>query len=75
MVKERIHNDALLPLPNAWTEYVDTPLTDAEIEKVRTSVHRQSPFASDEWQQQTIAGLGLESTVRRGRRPWDKTVK
>ncbi|MBV5328193.1 MAG: hypothetical protein JZU65_11240 [Chlorobium sp.] len=59
----------------AWTEYVDTPLTDVEIEKVRTSVNRQSPFGSAEWQQQTIARLGLESTVRRRGRPWDNLVK
>ena len=75
IVKERIHNETLLPLPEAWTEYVDAPLTDVEIEKVRTSVNRQSPFGSDEWQQQTIARLGLESTVRRRGRPWDNMVK
>jgi hypothetical protein len=62
-------------VPEAWTEYVDTPLTDVEIEKVRTSVNRQSPFGSVEWQQQTIARLGLESTVRRRGRPWDSDVK
>jgi putative transposase len=72
---EGLHNETLLPLPEAWTEYVDTPLTQIEIEKVRTSVNRQSPFGSDEWQQQTIARLGLESTVRRRGRPRDKTVK
>ncbi|MBV5328195.1 MAG: hypothetical protein JZU65_11250 [Chlorobium sp.] len=75
IVKERIHNETLLPLPEAWTEYVDTPLTDVEIEKLRTSVNRQSPFGSAEWKQQTITRLGLESTVRRRGRPWDNLVK
>lgn len=75
IVKERIHNETLVPLPEAWTEYVDTPLTDVEIEKIRTSVNRQSPFGSAEWQQQTIARLGLESTVRRRGRPWDSDLK
>jgi putative transposase len=75
IVKDKMQNDTVQMLPGAWTEYVDTPLTDTEIEKVRISVNRQSPFGSDEWQQQTIARLGLESTVRRRGRPWEKALK
>jgi putative transposase len=60
-----IHPDTLpIPLPDDWTSYVDTPLTDAEIEKLRNSVNRQTPFGKDDWKNELCEKMGLESTVR-----------
>ncbi len=41
-----------IELPGDWERYVDEPLTSKEIEKVRQSVIRQSPYGNSEWQMQ-----------------------
>jgi putative transposase len=53
-----------IPLPEDWAAFVDTPLTDAEIEKVRNSVNRQTPFGHEHWRDDLCVKMGLESTVR-----------
>lgn len=54
-----------IPLPEDWSTFVDTPLTDTEIEKIRNSVNRQAPFGCDSWRDEICARMGLESTLRR----------
>jgi len=62
--------DALpVALPADWTEYVTVPLTDYELEKIRNSVNRQSPFGKEEWQHEVCRENGLESTIRPLGRP------
>jgi len=47
---------------------VDSPITDSELERLRQSVNRQSPFALSEWVVDVCQRFGLESTIRkRGR--------
>jgi len=58
-----------LALPEQWTEYVNTPLTDGELEKMRQCVNRGAPFGSSEWRARICAELGLESTIRPKGRP------
>ena len=71
---ENNHPDALpFPLPEDWEAYVDTPLTDKEIEKLRNSVNRQTPFGQSEWRDELCKKMGLESTVRA--RGWEKGRK
>ena len=62
-----------ISLPEDWTAFVDTPLTDAEIEKVRNSVNRQTPFGYESWRDALCVKLGIESTVRQ--RGWQKGRK
>ncbi len=62
-----------IALPGDWAAFVDTPLTDAEIEKVRNSVNRQTPLGHESWLEEMCVKLGLESTVRR--RGWQKGRK
>ena len=62
-----------IALPEDWGTFVDTPLTDAEIEKVRNSVNRQTPLGHESWLEEMCVKLGLESTVRR--RGWQKGRK
>ncbi|MBI4745526.1 MAG: transposase [Deltaproteobacteria bacterium] len=61
-----------IALPESWTEYVDVPI-GYELEKLRKSVLRQSPFGADQWVSETCKELGLESTIREKGRPrkWD----
>lgn len=58
-----------LELPVEWSRYVDESLTVKELEMLRGSVTRQSPYGSKEWQEQVSKGLGLESTIRPRGRP------
>src|SRR6516162_7915319 len=41
-----------LPMPADWVEYVNTPHTEAEVEALRLSVQRGSPWGSPSWQKQ-----------------------
>jgi putative transposase len=73
---ERLHgcsgnlvDDLPLGLPLDWTEYVNAPMTDAEITRMRQSMCRGAPFGSLPWQRTICESLGLESTVRAKGRP------
>lgn len=58
-----------LALPNQWTEYVNTPLTDGELERMQQSISRGAPFGGLEWRARICEQLGLESTIRPKGRP------
>lgn len=71
---EELRPDPLpINLPEDWTAFVDKPFTDAEVEKVRNSVNRQTPFGNERWRDEMCLIMGLESTVRR--RGWQKGRK
>jgi putative transposase len=58
-----------LELPEDWDRYVGMPLTGGELERLRQSVNRQSPYGNPLWQFQVCEELGLESTIRPKGRP------
>lgn len=62
-------------LPKNWTSYIDEALTDKELEVIRRSVNRQSPYGSLEWQVKMSKELGLESTIRPKGRPRKEVEK
>ncbi len=53
----------------AWREAVNAPLADAQLDLLRRSVQRGSPFGEAEWTAEMILRAGLESTVRPRGRP------
>ena len=55
--------------PRDWTDRVNAPQTEAELDAVRRAVRRNSPFGSPEWQQKTAQRLGLQTTLRPRGRP------
>lgn len=55
-------------LPN-WVKRVNEPLSAKELEAVRWSVKRGSPFGSETWVESISRRLGLESTLRPRGRP------
>jgi putative transposase len=63
-----------LELPDDWARRVDIPLTSEEIENLRISIVRQSPFGNSQWQRSICRTLGLESTMRPRGRPKKGTV-
>src|SRR5262245_38136535 len=58
-----------VPRPRAWLDWVNQPLTDAELASVRHSVVRGAPFGEEAWGQRTAKRLGLESSLRPRGRP------
>ena len=54
--------------PENWIEWVNQPLSAAELEQVRHSVNRGTPYGSDRWVFRMAAQLGLSASLRpRGR--------
>jgi len=52
------------------TEFVNTPMTEAEVAAIRLSVGRDRPYGSDAWTNETAKLMGLEYSLRaRGRQP------
>lgn len=66
---ESIVDDLQIELPVDWTNYVDQTLTDCELERIRNSMQRQTPFGSPPWQMRICRELGLESTLKPKGRP------
>jgi putative transposase len=58
-----------VPLPTPWTEWVDTPITDAELDLIRTSIRRGGPFGDPAWTRGTRERIGLRPTLRARGRP------
>ena len=58
----------LARLPN-WVNRVNEPLTEKELEAVRWSVKRGSPFGNETWVESIARRFGLESTLRPRGRP------
>jgi len=57
------------PRPRGWVERVNAPLGPAEEEALRRCISRGQPYGSIDWQAETAARLGLESTLRPRGRP------
>ncbi len=55
--------------PRNGLRTVNTPLSETELEGLRTCANRCSPFGKDRWHQRVIQAYGLESTVRSPGRP------
>lgn len=58
-----------IELPSQWTEYVNTPLTESELDKLQNSIDRQTPYGEEAWQVMVCRERGLESTMRKQGRP------
>ena len=52
-----------------WAERVNTPLTAAELQAVRTCVNRGAPFGTEKWVRRIAQQLNLQSTLRPRGRP------
>jgi putative transposase len=75
---QRLHNDdedrpllsaGPVALPANWTEWVNTPQTNAEEAAIRRCGRRGQPFGTAEWVEKTVKSFGLQSTQRPPGRP------
>lgn len=55
--------------PEGWRDWVDQPISEAELEALRRSVNRGTPWGSPTWAERTASELGLEATLRPRGRP------
>jgi putative transposase len=70
-VKEGVLVDASpVGLPRQWAQWVNGPMTEVEVERLRRSVNRGTPFGTEAWARRIAERLGLEASLRpRGRPP------
>jgi putative transposase len=55
--------------PADWTRLVNEPMTEKEVEGVRTCISRNRPYGSETWQSAQAKQLGLLHTMRGEGRP------
>jgi len=58
-----------VPLPSPWTDWVDKPLTGAELADVRTSIRRNRPLGESAWTHEMAGRLNLLGTLNPRGRP------
>jgi putative transposase len=58
-----------LPRPAHWVDWVNQPLTELELNALRTSARRGRPYGNPGWQESVAKQLGLEFTLRPPGRP------
>ena len=62
-------SDWPVPVPPGWTAHVNGVDTEGELRALRRSVVRGAPYGDERWQRDTVAALGLASTLRPRGRP------
>ena len=62
-------SDSPIQRPADWLGFVNEPQTAAELTALRRSVNRGCPFGDDQWTDETVGQLSLESTMRLRGRP------
>lgn len=55
--------------PKHWLKWVNRALTASELEAVRRSVNRGTPYGNIDWMKSTAEQLGIQSTLRPRGRP------
>ncbi len=60
---------APVALPANWPALVNRPQNEAELEAIRRSIARGTPFGSDQWVKTAAKRLGLQATIRPRGRP------
>jgi len=58
-----------IDLPKWWIEFVNQPMTAAELLAVRESVNRQRPFGAPEWVHSAAINSGMEQSLAALGRP------
>ena len=58
-----------VPRPEPWLDWVNGPAEEAEIQQVRQSVNRGTPYGSLGWVERVATSLGLEASLHPLGRP------
>ena len=59
--------------PENWLSYVNEGISAHELEGLRASTRRGTPYGDEAWVDLVVRAYGLESTVRKPGRPVDST--
>ena len=62
-------HDGPVTRPPGWKKWVNTAVMDENVEAIRHSVNRSTPFGRAAWQRRTAKRLGLESSMNPRGRP------
>lgn len=57
------------PLPADWADAVNAALPEGELDRLRMSVNRGTPFGDERWIRRAAARLGIEASLRPRGRP------
>lgn len=68
-IKPYLADKTPITLPSDWNKYVNRDMPDKDLEGLRNSIKRQSPYGTSEWQSLISTRLGLGSTLRSRGRP------
>ena len=55
--------------PQPWLDWVNVPMGETDVRRIRQSVTRKAPFGSETWTMVTAALLGLDASLRPIGRP------
>lgn len=58
-----------VPRPHPWLDWVNVPMDETEVHRIRQSVNRGAPLGSAAWAAVTAALLGLDASLRPIGRP------
>jgi putative transposase len=58
-----------VPRPEPWIDWVNQPLSAGELDQIRHSVNRGTPYGSADWVSRMAAQLGLGASLRSRGRP------
>jgi putative transposase len=61
--------------PSDWLTRVNRAISERELESVRRSIQRGRPYGNQDWSQNIVKRLGLESTIRDRGRPRKAATK
>lgn len=64
-----------VPRPGEWLAWVNEAAGEDQVERIRHSVNRGSPFGRQEWAERTAGRLGLEASMRQRGRPRNEQKK
>ena len=67
--KRKILSEWPIPEPKDYLLFVNTPQSEEEEEKIKTSITRGKPFGTDMWTDEMIKKFKLETTIRPSGRP------
>lgn len=61
--------------PQPWLDWVNEPMEETDVQRIRQRVHRGAPFGSESWVIATAAWFGLGASLRPIGRPqqWVET--
>jgi putative transposase len=67
--QKSILSDWPVDRPRNWTDLVNGPLRENELEAIEIALERSQPLGDEQWTAKTVRTLHLEHTIRREGRP------